>query len=166
MRWLLVALSLLASLAALPVSAAANAGDQFTFEAAQSSFPASGPQAPPVDQGLDPRDRVAVEYQIAQDTAYLKIIFVVSGVAVAFLLFTLWLSARPSHPLTGKDVLRAAVVVFIAYGGIVLALAYPKNETMTGVIGILSAIAGYVFGRSGGEDRGEVTTTRSGAGKP
>ena len=133
----------------------------FSFETATRSYPASAPAPAPAAQApaLDPRDSLAVEYQRAQDSAYLTITFVVSGVALAFMLLTLLLSTRQRQPLSGRDVLRAAVVIFIAYGAIVLALAYPKNETMTGVIGILGAIAGYVFGRSGGDDRSDASKT-------
>jgi hypothetical protein len=147
MKRLFVACSLLASMVWAPLTATA-ADDPYSLEAAVRAYPASAPIVSAVPVALDPRDRAAVDYQLSQDAAYLKIIFVISGVAIAFLLFTLWLSRGP---LSDRDVLRSAVVVFIAYGGIVLALAYPKNETMTGVIGILSAIAGYVFGRSTGE---------------
>jgi hypothetical protein len=45
------------------------------------------------------------------------------------------------------------VVIFIAYGSVVLALAYPEPQVMTGVVGILGSIAGYVFGRSGSDDQ-------------
>ena len=155
---LLLMLSLLVLWTATPALAATDS--PFTFEAATQSHPASAPAAAaaaaPAAQALDPRDQLTVEYQRAQDRAYLTITFVVSAVAAAFMLFTLALSLRARNPLSARDVLRAAVVIFIAYGAIVLALAYPKNETMTGVIGILGAIAGYVFGRSGGDDRSDA----------
>lgn len=134
-------------------------GDAFSYEAATRGYPASAPAPAAPAPALDPRDHLAVEYQRSQDSAYLTITFVVSGVAAAFMLLTLLLSTRQRQPLSGRDVLRAAVVIFIAYGAIVLALAYPKNETMTGVIGILGAIAGYVFGRSGGDDRSDASKT-------
>lgn len=152
---LVLMFGLLVGSVASPAPAAAD--NPFTFEAATQSHPASAPAAAaPAVPGLDPRDPLAVEYQRAQDNAYLTITFVVSAVAAAFMLFTLALSMRSRNPLSARDVLRAAVVIFIAYGAIVLALAYPKNETMTGVIGILGAIAGYVFGRSGGDDRSDA----------
>jgi hypothetical protein len=152
---LLMMIGLLVGSVASP--ALAGTDNPFTFETATQTHPASAPAAAaPATQALDPRDPLAVEYQRAQDRAYLTITFVVSAVAAAFMLFTLLLSMRSRNPLSARDVLRAAVVIFIAYGAIVLALAYPKNETMTGVIGILGAIAGYVFGRSGGDDRSDA----------
>lgn len=156
MRLLLTLCLLLAPLVPAGALAAEGEADPYSYEAAILSSPeTSEPSATPEVPGLDARDLAAFRYQMAQDAGYQKIIFVVSGVAVAFLAFIAWLSARPHGPLSGRDTVRAAVVTFIAYGGIVLALAYPRNETMTGVIGILSAIAGYVFGRSGREDQAD-----------
>ncbi|MBL8351403.1 MAG: hypothetical protein JNL87_13970 [Burkholderiaceae bacterium] len=151
-RVLLLMLGLLGLWFAPPAPCASD--EAFTYEAATRGYPASAPAPAPA---LDPRDHLAVEYQRSQDSTYLTITFVVSGVAVAFMLLTLLLSTRQRQPLSGRDVLRAAVVIFIAYGAIVLALAYPKDQTMTGVIGILGAIAGYVFGRSGSDDRSDAS---------
>lgn len=154
MRAFLVAGSLSALLLCASSLVIAAQEDPFSFETASRNFPSPAAPAQAPAPAIDPRDLAVVEYQRSQDKAYLMITFVFSGVAVAFLTFVLWLSTR-RHPLSSRDVLRAVVVIFIAYGSIVLALAYPKNETMTGVIGILSAIAGYVFGR-GGSDASEV----------
>ena len=77
---LLMIFSLLVGAIASPALAATD--NPFTFEAATQSHPASAPAAAaPATQALDPRDPLAVEYQRAQDRAYLTITFVVSAVA-------------------------------------------------------------------------------------
>lgn len=153
---------LLWALACGALQAAPAAADPLSLEAAQNYAGPAAASAPPVARpAVAPASPTAQDAQLEAyvrlrsrlDDAYLTLMLTVSGVAVLFLGFTMWLSTRESNQLSGRDLMRAAVVVFIAYGAVVLGLAMPQTEVMTGVIGILSAIVGYVFGRSGGDDR-------------
>ena len=46
------------------------------------------------------------------------------------------------------DLIRSIVLVFVIFGALALAIDVKTTETLTGVIGVLSATAGYLFGRA------------------
>ncbi|HEY4081897.1 MAG TPA: hypothetical protein VGM81_14500 [Burkholderiaceae bacterium] len=127
------------------------------FRAGDTATPTLMPMtAANADTGLDARDRAYVDHVNNQTSVYFQVMLIVSFVAMVFLAFLLYLVHGGTHglaDLSGRDIMRAAVVTFVAYGAIVMALTMQNTETLTGVTGLLSAIVGYVFGRAGGDDR-------------
>ncbi|MFT7723892.1 MAG: hypothetical protein QM788_13855 [Roseateles sp.] len=144
----------LAFFAPLPVQAGSDDPVARYAEQAAEVLQVSTPAAEPA--ALDPRDKAYADYKAAESDRNFKIMLVVSLVAILFLMFLLYMTSHGHQRLTdlsGRDIMRAGVVTFVGYGGVVMALAMPQSETLTGVIGLLSAIVGYVFGRAGGDDR-------------
>jgi hypothetical protein len=144
---LLLAMSSTHPLAAETDPYSLQAAEAYNAQAARTEAPA-----------LDPRDKATIDYKLSQDDVYFKVTVLVSVVAFAFLLFMRLVPRKDKDYQSGRDLMRASVVMFIAYCAVVLVLLVPRPETLTGVIGLLSAIVGYLFGRAGrneGDDGGE-----------
>jgi hypothetical protein len=119
-----------------------HAADQYSLEQAKaSSLPQAATQA-------DPRDALYAADRQRQDDQAFRQILVVSLVAIAILVGVLRIARIEAAGLPGRDVIRAVVLIFIIYGTVALAVVVKTTETLTGVIGVLSAVAGYLFGRA------------------
>ena len=105
---------------------------------------------------LDPRDDLYTKDRQKQDEYALHHIYILSGVTVLILVGIL-IIARTGTPLSGREMIRAVVLIFIIYGTVALALIVKTTETLTGVIGLLSAVAGYLFGRAQPESRALIS---------
>jgi len=118
-----------------------RAQDKYSFEQAQNYVP------PQTSTQPDPRDALYAKDRQQQDDYALRHVYLLSGVTVVILAGVL-IIAVTRQALSGRDIIRAVVLIFIIYGTVALALIIKTTETLTGVIGLLSAIAGYLFGRA------------------
>src|SRR6202521_750446 len=137
MRTVFLVCGLLAALS-IPLRAA----DEYSLQAAKEYVPAdratSTPQA-------DPRDTLYFEDRKRHDSHTMLELLLLSGVAVATLVGAFIAARSEKTRLSGRDVIRAVVLIFVVYGAIALAIDVKTTETLTGVIGVLSATAGYLF---------------------
>lgn len=74
-----------------------------------------------------------------------------SVMALCFLSFitvslTLVFLSRPQHSASAGDIVNAIGLIIIVYGTIILVLVAEAEQQLTAAIGILGAIAGYLFG--------------------
>lgn len=83
---------------------------------------------------------------------------VIAAVAIVSLLIVLTYIVR-SNTFTASHIVNASALVFIIFGTILLSLFSETEQQLTAAIGILGAVAGYIFGtlrRSNGQkDEGQ-----------
>lgn len=121
--------------------------DKYSFEQALKEG-SSGSAQP------DPRDVFYVKDRQQHDEYSLRHVYVLSAMTVVILFGLLIIARTGASGLSGREVIRAVVLIFIIYGTVALALIVKTTETLTGVIGLLSAVAGYLFGRAQPDSRG------------
>lgn len=103
------------------------------------------------------------EYVMEQEHNKLLHVAILTGFAFLSLLFVLYMITRRTNYSPGH-VVNATGLVLIIYGTIVLTLVSTTEQQLTAAIGILGAVAGYLFGtmqRSFSDD----TQAREQAGK-
>jgi hypothetical protein len=154
MKNLMLLCALLLSLA-VP---SAWAAEEYTLEAARSF--ALNEQV--MELAKDPRDQLYLEDRKRQDSHTMLELVLLGIVAVATIGATLLVAKTERTRLSGRDVIRAVVMVFIIYGALALAIDVKTTETLTGVIGLLSATAGYLFGRATSTDDARETDAHQG----
>ena len=84
---------------------------------------------------------LVVREQIAKEKLY---VIILSGLLVSSLIIILLFVYKTTH--TARDIVNASGLVVIIFGTIFLVILVDTDEQLTGGIGILGAIAGYLFG--------------------
>jgi len=131
-RWLLVVLLLLPglSLAAEPQTKGADAA-LFEFDNVMKEISVAKSQP----------DSEITQHRIENEFNY---VMVLAGLCMLSLLVVLWfLKQKPET--TPKDIVNVAGLTLIVFGTIILVLIVDTTEQLTAAIGILGAIAGYLF---------------------
>jgi len=73
-------------------------------------------------------------------------IVVISLIAlIALVLVLRGLANTPGH--TASDIVHATGLIFIVYGTVFLSMTATTDQQLTAPIGILGAVAGYLFGQ-------------------
>ena len=97
---------------------------------------------------------VAKSVQSESDSAQLAVIentyryVVITAILYAFTLviITILMKITPQHQ--AKDIVTVVGLVSVIFGAILLVLVVDTSDALTAPMGILGAIAGYLFGRS------------------
>ena len=93
-------------------------------------------------------DKLEHEWRLTRINTRFRESIIVSSVAVLSLLIVLSFMTRSGRRFSGTDIVNVSGLVFIIFGTIVLVIIADVDEQLTASIGILGAIAGYLFGRS------------------
>jgi len=80
--------------------------------------------------------------QLLSERWHVVLLCILSIFALALVLFIL--KATPNH--TARDIVNASGLNLIIFGTILLVLIVDTTEQLTAAIGVLGAIAGYLFG--------------------
>ncbi|VAW67003.1 hypothetical protein MNBD_GAMMA09-1461 [hydrothermal vent metagenome] len=72
-------------------------------------------------------------------------ILLLSSLCIASLIIVLTFIRMNSGPCTSRDIVNASGLILIIFGTIILVLVVNTSEQLTAAIGILGAIAGYLF---------------------
>jgi hypothetical protein len=85
-------------------------------------------------------------------------LLMLSGVAIFALSLQVYLIQRTQY--TVSDLIHASALIMLIYGTVFLTIKASETHQLTGPIGILAALAGYLFGQtkkgdSGGSEKGE-----------
>jgi drug/metabolite transporter (DMT)-like permease len=97
---------------------------------------------------------VILQHRIENEFWY---VVVLAGMLMLTLVVVLWF-LKQSPEATPKDMVNVTGLTLIVFGTIILVLIVDTTEQLTAAIGILGAIAGYLF-RSV-QERGEVRASR------
>jgi len=90
-------------------------------------------------------DRLTHEFRMRQESIKLYEIAILSALALISLIIVLrFLAARADY--SGTHVVNATGLIFIIFGTIMLVIMADSEQQMTAGIGVLGAIAGYLFG--------------------
>jgi hypothetical protein len=92
-----------------------------------------------------------------QERLYVIVLAVMSGVSLILVLIFVY---KTEH--TARDLVNGSGLTLIIYGTIILVILVDTDEQLTGGIGILGAIAGYLFGTL--QQRTQGTTSGGGGG--
>ena len=66
------------------------------------------------------------------------------------LVVALWfLTRKPEY--SSSDIVHATGLIFIVYGTVFLSLTATTDQQLTAAIGVLGAVAGYLFGKMKGD---------------
>ena len=79
---------------------------------------------------------------------------------VITLLCTLWIMTRIPTPPSAREVVNVIGLIIIVFGTIILMLVSETEQQLTAAIGILGAIAGYLFGTMSKGTGGTVETPK------
>lgn len=146
--WALIWLGLLLLLTA---SAAGRAADNDVkqletlgaYEAALDTAVAQ-PPAPAIDTQAQ-ADRLTYEFKMRREEVKLYEIAILSALALVSLFIVLrFITAEAAY--SASHIVNATGLVFIIFGTILLVLLADTDEQLTAPIGILGAVAGYLFG--------------------
>ena len=96
-----------------------------------------------------PAPSTSVKFVRVQNEFYYVIIL--ASLCLISLSIVLFFLLRLKHDAKPKDVVSGAGLIIIVFGTIILVLIVDTNEQLTAAIGILGAVAGYLF-RSAQED--------------
>jgi len=121
-----------------------KAADDYSFEAAKSATAAEQK----TEIAVDPRDQLYFDDRKRHDNFTIVELAMLGVVAVATIIAAIFAAKLPTAELSGRDLIRSIVLVFVIFGALALAIDVKTTETLTGVIGVLSATAGYLFGRA------------------
>lgn len=160
--WALVWLGLLLLLSA---SAACRAADNDVkqletsgaYEAALGAVETQ-PPAPAVDT-LSQADKLSHEFRMRQEDDKLYEVALLSALALVSLFLVLrFITAKSVY--SASHIVNATGLIFIIFGTILLVIMADTEQQLTAAIGILGAVAGYLFGainrgKSGADAAGE-----------
>ena len=91
-------------------------------------------------------DELVVDARKHDKTTTFYEIVVISLIALISLVLVLrGLAKTPSH--SASDIVHATGLIFIVYGTVFLSLTATTDQQLTAPIGILGAVAGYLFGQ-------------------
>lgn len=127
--------------------AADNLVTQLETEGAyEQAARSAGSQQPATIQDLRSQaDQLTHEFRMRQETIKLYEIAILSGLALISLIIVLrFIAGRTDY--SGSHIVTATGLIFIIFGTIMLVIMSENEEQMTAAIGILGAIAGYLFG--------------------
>ena len=110
-----------------------------------SSFDNPPEEVLPRTNIIEEADKLTQEYKLAQEEYKYKEVIVLTALAVVSLLIVLTFmkingNCRP------RDMVTAAGLILIIFSTIILVLVAISEEQITAAIGVLGAIAGYLFG--------------------
>ncbi|SRR5216684_645603 len=91
-------------------------------------------------------DELVVDARKHDKTTTFHEIVVISLIAlIALVLVLRGLANTPGH--TASDIVHATGLIFIVYGTVFLSMTATTDQQLTAPIGILGAVAGYLFGQ-------------------
>ncbi len=110
-----------------------------SFEDAELSVPKSTTQ---------PQKNEA-EFRFLQENNRLYLIFSVMGVTPLFLIIILFFISR-SKLYSAESIVHGSGLVLVIQATLLVVIAAPTTEQLTAAIGVIGAIAGYLFGSTKG----------------
>ena len=138
----------LGSTSALCQDDAAKTAQTYSYQSAQiqsQQIQGEGPSA-----AAPSADQLVVEARKHEETIHFYEILVISIVAVLSLIVALWfLTRKPEY--SSSDIVHATGLIFIVYGTVFLSLTATTDQQLTAAIGVLGAVAGYLFGKMKGD---------------
>jgi hypothetical protein len=161
-RWLLIApaavVAIMLAGVALPQTSTDNANEtmqQFGHgaydEAAQSAETPVAEQAVPLQQTQ--KHYHAFRMQQLRNKVYFAVLL--GGIAV--IAHFLVLRALPNHKGSSADIVSATGLIYVIFGTIILVIISTTESQLTASMGILGAVAGYLFGKNAKDSgRGRV----------
>lgn len=146
--WALIWLGLLLLLTASAVCRAAD-NDVRQLETAgayEAALGNAGAQSPaPVIDTQAQADKFAHEFRMRQENDKLYEIIILSALALVSLFIVLrFITAKSVY--SASHIVNAAGLIFIVFGTILLVIMADTEQQLTAAIGILGAVAGYLFG--------------------
>lgn len=87
------------------------------------------------------------EYKMEQERNKLYDVGILSLVTLSSLLFVVYVITRKER-YSSEAIVNVTGLIFIVYGTIVLTLMVDTDQQLTAAMGILGAVAGYLFGTS------------------
>ena len=94
-----------------------------------------------VPQALSPNQNQLTQQRITNEFYYIILLS-----AVALISLFVVLNFLKNHGQCPRDIVNAAGLILIIFGTIILVLVVDTTEQLTAAIGVLGAIAGYLFG--------------------
>jgi hypothetical protein len=161
-KWLVLGLILIAPLASSALAqgtakapstdAAQDASLQQTIDLVKDNLP-TAKSVPSPDQSKDntPSGRPASTLdQFAQDRWILKLKWIVPGILIAtpLILAIVLLAMRMAGVKSPEHIMLAAALVLVVEATLTVSLTAEGSDSLSASMGILGAIAGYLFGRS------------------
>lgn len=149
MRNLVIALAVVAG---APFAAAVPAAEQAPasiLEQIRQSAPPAQAEAPAVENAADEYGAYKIEEEISRRTLILALI----AAGIVSLVIVLWF-LKLIGTKEASTMVNASGLVLVVYATILVVMIAKAEQQLTAAIGILGAIAGYLFG----------TATRPGAG--
>lgn len=90
-------------------------------------------------------DQMTHQFRMLEERQKLYEILILSLLALSSLFIVLrFITAKPSY--TAADIVNVTGMIFIIFGTILLVIMVKTDEQLTASVGILGAIAGYLFG--------------------
>lgn len=134
MKALLILLGLL--IFPMMVVAADSRFDKLALESLEFENIVNEITAPKISNGDE-----LVKHRIENEFWY---VLILAAMAMISMLLVLWF-LKQKDETTPKDIVNAAGLILIVFGTIILVLIVDTTEQLTAAIGILGAIAGYLF---------------------
>ncbi len=105
---------------------------------------------PPVTQGaqsnlLEEADKRSLEYRLAQENYIFMEVMILAVMAVSSLIIVLTFM-KMNGTCKPRDMMVTAGLILIIFSTIILVLVADSQEQISAAIGVLGAIAGYLFG--------------------
>jgi hypothetical protein len=146
--WALLWLGMLLLLSASTACRAAdnNVRQLETMGAYESALDAAVARSPaPVIDTQAQADKFAHEFRMRQENNKLYEILILSALALVSLFIVLrFITAKSVYSAT--HIVNATGLIFIIFGTILLVIMADTEQQLTAAIGILGAVAGYLFG--------------------
>ncbi len=89
------------------------------------------------------------------------ILLVIIAAATVLFLFLILLFMKYSRNFTAANIVNGGGLVLVVQAILFVVVASPTTEQLTSAIGVLGAIAGYLFGRTTRQDLGRVEQKES-----
>jgi len=113
---------------------------------AASSQP-TAPLAPASPIPASTADRLTHEFRMREEDDKLYEIAILSTLALVSLFIVLrFITRKPGANYSATDIVNATGLIFIIFGTILLVIMADTEQQLTAAIGILGAVAGYIFG--------------------
>ena len=92
-------------------------------------------------------DRLTHEYRMREEDNKLYEILILSALALLSLFIVLrFITRKPETNYSATDIVNATGLIFIIFGTILLVIMADTDQQLTAAIGIMGAVAGYIFG--------------------
>ena len=130
------------------ITTTANVADEFAFDNVVSKGVLTQQISGATGAGgvLSEADRLTHEYRMTQQLYKLYECIFLAFAVVACLSLVLW-SIRKDQKKSGSDIVHASGLIFIIFGTIFLVILADAEAQLTASMGIMGAIAGYLFGK-------------------